>query len=178
MRLSICAIAMLALAQSVIAQDIPTSVQAAQAEGASYAHAKAPSYTPSVFTDEFTGTAERKCATPPIGAAGGSVRSGEIIIRSDWSVRWGPKANRDTKILWRPLHNPFEYPDTLLIRAVRLNSPSDSLRLSVPHWAYSPGSKQESGFPSLVRFPTAGDWLIIGTAGPDWGCFVLTVAAT
>ena len=178
MRLSMCAIAMLVLAQPVIAQNIPTSVQVAEAEGASHPHAKAPSYTPSVFTDEFAGTTERKCATPPSGASGGSVRSGEIIIRSFWSGRGGPKANRDTKILWRPLHNPFEYPATLLIRAVRLNDPADSLRLSVPHWAYSPGSKRESGFPSLVRFPTAGDWLMVGTAGPDWGCFVLTVAAT
>lgn len=172
MRLSMCAIAMLVLAQPVIAQNIPTSVQVAEAEGASHPHAKAPSYTPSVFTDEFAGTTERKCATPPSGASGGSIRSGEIIIRSFWSGRGGPKANRDTKILWRPLHNPFEYPATLLIRAVRLNDPADSLRQSVPHWAYSPGSKRESGFPSLVRFPTAGDWLIVGTAGPDWGCFV------
>lgn len=178
MRLSMCAIAILVLAESVVAQDIPTSVQGAEAEGKSHPHARPPAYTPSAFTDEFSGTTARKCATPPGRAAGGSVRSGEIIIRSYWSGPWGPKVDRDTKILWRPLHNPFEYPDTLLIRAVRLNDPGDSLRLSVPHWAYSPGAKRESGFPSLVRFPTAGDWLIIGTAGPDWGCFVLTVAAT
>jgi hypothetical protein len=131
-----------------------------------------------VFTEGFSGTAERKCATPPFGI-NGSVRSGEIIIRSyGWSGRWGPKANRDTKILWRPVHNPFEYPDTLIIRAVRLDNPADSLRQQVPHWAYSPGNEKESGFPSLVRFPTAGDWLVLGTAGPDWGCFVITVAAT
>jgi hypothetical protein len=178
MRLTMCAIATLVLAQSVIAQSIPTSVKAADVEGASRPHAKAPSYTPSVFTEEFSGTTERKCARAPRGAAGGSLRSGEMIIRSYWSGPGAPKGNRDTKILWRPLHNPFGYPDTLVIRAVRLNDPADSLRLSVPHWAYSPGSKRESGFPSLVRFPTAGDWLMVGTAGPDWGCFVLTVAAT
>jgi hypothetical protein len=177
-RLSICATVMLVVARSVTAQNIPTSVQAAQAEGASYRSAKAPSYTPSVFTEGFSGTAERKCATPPARDSG-SVRSGEIIIRSNgWSGTWGPRANRNTKILWRPLHNPFEYPDTLLIRAVRLDNPADSLRQQVPHWAWSSRRKQESGFPSLVRFPTAGDWLVIGTAGPDWGCFVITVAST
>ena len=90
---------------------------------------------------------------------------------------WGLKAGRAHKILWLPLHNPYEFRDTLLIRAVRVDSPADSFRLSVPHWAY-PGRAhmQESGFPSEVRFPTAGNWIVIATAGSDWGCFVLPVA--
>ncbi len=158
MRLSICTIATLVLAQSVIAQSIPTSVKAAEVEGVSHPHAKAPSYTPSVFTDEFSGTTERKCAIPPSGVSGGSVRSGEIIIRSVWSGRGGPKANRDTKILWRPLHNPFEYPDTLVVRAVRLDDPADSCdcRCRIGDTVRARNASQDSPVSCDFRQPVIG----------------------
>jgi hypothetical protein len=31
------------------------------------------------------------------------------------------------------------------------------------------------GYPSLVSFPKAGQWLVIATAGDDWGCLVVDV---
>jgi len=176
--LSKCGIAMALIARSVMAQAIPASVEAAEVEGASYPRAASPAYTPSVFTSEFVGTTERKCFAQPLNTTGGSLRSGEMILRTRLTGRWGLRAGRESKILWQPLHNPFEYPDTLLIRAVRIDSPADSLRLSIPNWGYSPGAKQESAFPSTVQFPTSGSWLVIATAGSDWGCFVLTVQPT
>ena len=169
MRLSMCAIEMLVLAQSVIAQDIPTSVRAAEAEGASHAHAKAPSYTPSVFTYEFTGMTERKCATPPSGATGGSVRSGEIIIRSYWSGRGGPKTNRDTKILWRPLHNPFEYRDTLLIRAVteRIQPTHCGCPCRIGHTVRARNANQDSRVSCDFRQQVIGS-SSVGLNSPIW----------
>ena len=172
-------IAMVIIARSVMAQGIPASVEVAEAEGASYRRAMSPVYMPSVFSEQFGGTTERKCVASSTNATNGSLRSGEMILRSRLSGPWGLKANRDHKILWRPLHNPFEYRDTLVIRAVRIDNAADSMRLSVPEWVYpSKFEKQESGFASLVRFPTAGSWLVIATAGTDWGCFVLTVQPT
>ena len=178
-KFSILAIAVIALSQQVSAQSIPLSVAAAEAEGAAYPHGSAAVYTPTAFTSAFTGSTERRCTVQPSSAEAnsGSVRSGEIIARTRLTGPWGLKANRGHKILWIPLHNPFEFRDTLLIRAVGIDSPADSFRISIPDWAYSPGMKQESGFPSEVRFPTPGNWLVVATAGSDWGCFVWPVAA-
>jgi len=177
LRLSMLVIGVLFLTRPVSAQSIPASVQAAEAEGASYARANAPAYTPTAFTSAFTGTTERKCTVQAsTDATNGPLRSGEIVLRARLVGEWGLKANRDHKIYWQPLHNPFEFRDTLLIRGVRIGSPADSIRVSIRDWGYSPRSKRESGFPSQLRFPTVGDWLVIATAGSDWGCFVLPVA--
>jgi hypothetical protein len=139
----------------------------------------APTAVSFAFGRTFGGTTERKCVAPPSSddsIPGGSLRSGDVIIRGRFAGFWGLRANRDSKILWLPLHNPGEYRDTLLIRAVRIGHAADSLRQSVPDWAWS-GPKTNSGFPSLVRFPAAGTWLVVATAGGDWGCFLLPVAA-
>jgi len=175
-RLRGLAVGALFLAASAGAQSIPSSVQAAEAEGASHPRASAPMYTPTAFTSAFTGAVERKCAVQATAdTSNGPLRSGEIVLRARLVGRWGLKANRDQKMYWQPLHNPFEFRDTLLIRAVRIDDPADSMRVSIPNWAYSPRSKKESGFPSQLRFPAAGNWLVIATAGSDWGCFVLPV---
>jgi hypothetical protein len=79
------------------------------------------------------------------------------------------------KILWMPLHNPFEYRSTLLVRAARLEDSADSLRQPVADWGYQPGEKRESGFPSLFTFPHPGPWLVVATAGADWGCYIVPI---
>jgi hypothetical protein len=170
-------LAMMAIATPVGAQAIPTTLLAAEREGAAFPRRPAPANPAMFFSRAFGGTAERKCvtATPPV--VGGSLRSGEFIIRT--SLLFSPGAPRPPlgyKILWVPEHNPFELRDTLLIRAARLASPNDSLRQQVVDWAYQPGApKTASGFPSVVNFPLGGQWLVVATAGPDWGCFVLGV---
>jgi len=61
--------------------------------------------------------------------------------------------------------------------AARIGSPADSVRFRVEGLAYSPGaSGRLYGYPSEVSFPSAGQWVIVATAGNDWGCFVLDVA--
>lgn len=161
------------------AQNVPATLAAAEVEGGNFPHGAWPAAVSSLFAQPFSGSAERKCVTPPStddSVRNGSLRSGEFIVRSRLVGPSGLRENRGHKILWMPLHNPIEYPDTLLIRAARVGHPTDSFRKVVSHAAYSPGSKTNSGFPSDVRFPTAGKWLVVATAGNDWGCFLLTVA--
>jgi hypothetical protein len=105
---------------------------------------------------------------------GRSLRSGEFIMRSGFSP--GPdgsglRADRASKILWLPLHAPQRgvVPGyRLLLRAVHLGDPPDSLRNTIP-------GVTRGGFPSSIRFPEPGQWLVIATTGADWGCFVLKV---
>ena len=167
---------LMAIAKPVGAQAIATTPQAAEQEGAAFPRRAAPAKPSVFFSREFSGTAERKCvtATPPV--AGGSLRSGEFIIRSSLLSPATQRPPFGYKILWVPAHNPFELRDTLLIRGARLASPSDSLRQKVVDPAYQPGAPNETaGFPSLVNFPIGGRWLVVAKAGPDWGCFVLGV---
>ena len=171
------------------AQSIPLTVVAAEAEGAAFPHAAHPDVLQPLFAGAFGGASERRCipSPPDDSIPGGSLRSGDIIVRSRLSGRWGPHARRGHKILWMPLHGPAdtstrvsfaewrmkaaEHPP-LRIRAVRVGHPADSLRQTVSRLT---GGPRQFGFPSEVTFPTAGQWLVVASSGDDWGCFLLDV---
>lgn len=169
--LSIAALLLIG-ARIMAAQSIPTTVAAAEAEGAAFPHGTTPDTVSSAFSTPVGGTTERRCVSAADYRAPGGLRSGEFIIRGGL----GMQANRGDKILWLPWHNPFEFRDTLVVRAVRLESPSDTVRITRSGSAWQMGHpRTESGFPSTVTLPAAGTWLLIATAGKDWGCFELTV---
>jgi hypothetical protein len=121
------------------------------------------------------GTSMRRCVTPPPddSLVGGALRSGDIVVRTRFTGPWGFKSGHGQKVLWLPLHtaSTSEYP--LLIRAARLGNPSDSLRKTITWVAHSHGTY---GYPSSVEFPAAGEWIVVTTAGSDWGCFLISVA--
>jgi len=193
MRLLIFAsgVALVALAaQGSRAQSIPLTVAEAEAEGATFPHASLPTVLQSLFVGPFGGTSARACTAsqPDESLPGGSLRSGEIIVRSRLTGPWGLRAGRAHKILWAPLHGPSDTSTTvsfadwrkeavhhapLLIRAVRVGHPADSLRRIATGLT---GGPRQFGFPSEVKFPTAGQWLVIATTGEDWGCFLLGIA--
>ena len=189
--LSLAGMTIVVLAAQVSrAQRIPLTVAEAVAEGAAFPHAAVPLAVQPDFAGPFGGTSERVCAQQPNEPIpGGSLRSGDIIIRSRLTGRWGLHAGQGHKILWMPLHGPADTSTKmsfaewrnkamehapLLIRAVRVGVgyPADSLRQTVIGLT---GGPRQFGFPSTVTFPTAGQWLVIATTGEDWGCFLLTV---
>jgi hypothetical protein len=158
-------------------QQIARTVAAAESEGASFTHGAPPAAIAGVFGRPFGGTAERRCVVTPDNAhaVDGSLRSGEMIVRAGWSGTTGFEANKERKILWMPIHNPFtDHLTKLVIRASRIGSENDSLRLVIAPAAKSSTSSNK-GFPSLVSFPAAGTWLVVATAGDDWGCFEFSV---
>ena len=82
-------------------------------------------------------------------------------------------------MLWMPLHDPGKSPATLVIRGVRMDQPSDTLRQTntVDRGpAREVGHPDSFGFPTTMKFPNPGRWLVIASEGHDWGCFVLDVA--
>lgn len=175
---SAIAVGLMLTAATAQAQGIPETVAQAEAEGAAFAHVAPPSVVQAMFAaGRFGGTSERRCAPalPGDSLPALSLRSGDFIIRGHWELRAGGRGN---KILWLPFQGSPQMRGTpLLVRAVRIADPSDSQRQTILGFTHGGGyGEPVFGWPSVVRFPRAGQWLVIATAGADWGCFVLDVA--
>jgi hypothetical protein len=163
-------------ASAISAQSaIPVTAAQAEAEAAAYSRSATDSAAQSVFSRPFAGISDRRCVASNEAHdphASGSLRSGEMIVRGTWSPAW-LHAGKANKFLWVPLHGSGAMRTPLVIRADRVGDPADSLRLSVERvttdgYVY--------GYLSSVSFPTEGRWLVVATAGSDWGCFVLDVS--
>jgi hypothetical protein len=114
----------LAVATASAAQSVPATVDAAEAEAKIFPRGASPAAASPLFAQPFGSSAERTCVSPsrdgPI--RNGSLRSGEFIIRTTFGGPSGLRKNRDHKIWWMPLHNPYDYPDTFVIRAARIGN--------------------------------------------------------
>jgi hypothetical protein len=176
---SLAAALMIASTTHVVnAQNIPATIREAEAQGADFAHDAPQVVQQSYFRDSpFGGTVERRCvpSTAHHALPNGS-RSGDFIVRAGWSGAYEFQAGKEHKVLWVPLHgSPFSK-TPLVVRAVRVGNPADSIRFRVAGLARGHGSSGPLyGYPSLVSFPNAGQWVVVATAGNDWGCFVLDV---
>ena len=65
-----------------------------------------------------------------------------------------------------------EYPtkvgNGLTLSVTRIDPPGETLRFDVSGFP-----RNEWFFPAWPRFPTPGRWMIVATAGVNWGCFVI-----
>ena len=171
---------------------IRETVVAAEAEGAAYPHDVAPDHPPKAFATRPPGTTERKCTNGPPTDLGiqsmMQVRSGDFIIGGQVGAGMPASAGRQSKIWWAPYHNPETYGTTLVVRGAHLGVPGDTFRYEQPHDAWPAPAfgridttttaerKRDSFFPSGITIPRAGKWLLIATAGDDWGCFILSTS--
>jgi hypothetical protein len=171
---------------------IRESVADAEAEGAAYPHGAAPEHPPKGFAARPPGTSERKCINGPATDLGFQpmmqIRSGDFIIGGQVGVGMPASAGRQSKIWWAPYHNPETYGTTLLVRGAHLGVPGDTFRYEQLHDAWPAPAfgrvqttsdserKRDSFFPSGITIPHAGRWLLVATAGDDWGCFILPAA--
>jgi hypothetical protein len=165
---------------------LPQSIEEAEAEARTHPQAAPPS-NPATPFKAAPGTAERACVDtgryytpagdlsaldppPATGASTGSgLRSGEFVAGSfaTYIEEW----RRDPgfgKLWWFPLHTR-EMPG-LTIRAILLDDPDVTRVYSAPYPAFN---STGTFYPSSVVLPVVGRWMLIATAGPDWGCFVL-----
>ena len=171
--------ALLFTARAGRAQQIPATVADAEAQGAAFPRDSAPTVLPAGYhARSFDGSSERRCVQAAHGSVWTpSVRSGEMILRGYDALQAGTTGN---KMLWMPLHDPGNHPISLLIRGVRVGYASDTLRqaIAAPRVARQVGHHDSFGVPTTVRFPAAGQWLVVADDGDghDWGCFLLTVA--
>jgi hypothetical protein len=168
----------------VSAQNIPATVREAEAEGADLAHNAPQVAGQPYFSRPFGGTAERRCVVAAeyvayTSAPDGSLRSGDFIVRGGFlDASWGGfQAVKEYKVLWLPLHGSSMHKPPLVVRAARIGNSADSVRFRIEGLAHGEDrSGPLYGYPSEVSLPSAGKWLVVATAGNDWGCFVLDVA--
>jgi hypothetical protein len=153
----------------VSAQNIPVTIPQAEAEGAGFVHDDSLSTRQPYFAESpFGGTSERRCVSDSLPDL--SLRSGDFIVRGRVF-----EAGVEHKVLWIPLHGSA-LSKPLVVRAARVDSAADSVRLRVGGLARSLfRAGPLYGYPSLVSLPSGGRWLVVATAGGDWGCFVLDV---
>ncbi len=109
----------------------------------------------------------------------GPVRSGEFEIGGGLLPRWQPEG---PKIWWSPTHHGRDLP-LLVLTATNTSDPNQVVTTDPWGLAYGtpmpvvpvPEEERNYFFPTWVPFPGPGQWLVVGTAGPNWGCVVLTI---
>jgi hypothetical protein len=174
------AVSMIVGASALAAQTVPVTVAEAEREAIGFPRAGASAPSQSLFSgSQFAGISDRRCvpSTTEDLHATGSLRSGDMIVRGPLIGTNGMQAGKEDKVLWVPLHAPSIGRPPLVLRADRIDHPADSLRLTFAGLTYGPGpAGRMFGYPSLVSFPKPGQWLVVATAGDDWGCFVVDVA--
>ncbi len=150
------------------------TIEAAEAEGAAHPRVDAaePSYH-SIGGDAImrkmlasvAGTSERRCVETERHPA---VRSGDIVAGT-FDVRAliltvPPEDRPQRKLWWAPVH--MSKAPELRIRAGKLNAPGVTATLNFESKA------PVDFFPSGVRLPEPGRWILVVTSGSNWGCFI------
>ena len=152
------------------ADSVASSVQIADAQGARLPSVPAPELSQySLLTAQYPGTSDHRCVE--VGEAY-RIRSGDFVVagfsvyRRVWHTGWG-------KLMWMPYHPQPANPGQLVVRATRLDAPA-------PQWiferegglAHSPGANLDYSYPSGFYLPTTGRWMLVASAGTNWGCFI------
>jgi hypothetical protein len=183
--------------QGAIARAAATVLET-EAEGARWAEAAVPASLPASFSDaNLRGDAGRHCVHVSNGAR---IRSGEFVLAGQLGASIlegrGPRApiqlRRDVgrvpppaepaavadsvrggrKLNWRALHASV---GPLRVDLRQLQVIGSHTEHVVP-----PAGAEESNaggefFPLTLRFPGPGEWMVVTTAGSNWGCFLFSV---
>jgi hypothetical protein len=158
------------VAEARVTKARPRTIAEAEAEGATYPRA----------TSAVAGQGEpRTCLVVKPErivlpqSQGGDPRDRQLVFGDFFALSisfgWGPTY----EIAKLPLEPLVVEPigKGLLIRVVRLDPPDESTTYELRDLNLT--NPRRPFFPSWPRFPTPGRWMVIATAGANWGCFVL-----
>ncbi|MCK9496450.1 MAG: hypothetical protein M0R75_13270 [Dehalococcoidia bacterium] len=149
----------------------PPSLDAANAEAAVYLDGVERSEDQRA--EEFSGvpgTTDYTCVDIEEAGDRGLVRSGDFVL---------------DVAAWRPPEQHFSLTprrgwDRLFLRATRIDDDRERNPATLTHeydhpsWEGDAPSTDEQRFAPTFVLPEAGRWLVVATAGPQWGCFVVT----
>ena len=154
---------------SVAADSMPRAIAEAEAQGARHPRAEvnnplqnAPGMAP--------GSNERKCVSVD---GFNAARSGDFVAGAfsgydqAWRTGYG-------KVWWQPANATRDHAPPLIVRATRLGQGDATRVFEFPDITVPVGSNMLF-YPSGTHVPTTGQWMLVATAGPNWGCFLLTV---
>jgi hypothetical protein len=148
---------------------VPTTVDAAEAAGAK--HPKAQGTQPAMYADAF-GPTDRRCVDADGAATNRTARSGEFVAGPfNPPVFMGnPRGPQGAqrKVWWTPRQGTAMPP--LQLRAAKLDSPGVTVNWTLPSVARA---NQEDFYNTFIRFPEVGKWIVVVTAGNNWGCFLI-----
>jgi hypothetical protein len=153
---------------------VPSSIAEAEAEGARWPRAVANNETPA--TTGVVGSSERRCMNVDhvnIARSGDFVAGPFQFYYSTWSGGYG-------KLWWQPAWVSRTDTATLTVRVARLDAHVDAAIFAQSFLTHGTPRGEHTRlspdfYPSGIHVPSTGRWLLVATAGPNWGCYVLTV---
>jgi hypothetical protein len=88
-----------------------------------------------------------------------------------------PTPNGRMKVWWRPLKSSEGM--TLSVVGQKVGTADELVRYTTsgPTISSSSGNKRPGDlfFPGIMEFSSPGEWVVVGTSGAQWGCFVFDV---
>ena len=157
--------------KAVIADSMPRTMAEAEIMGSRHPRPSVSDSASALFlATSRGGTSARRCVD-----AGTEVRSGEFVVRGLqlYNVIWHQGAS---KLVWVPQYASWTSPVPLTVRATRLDGDNDQVVFQQPYLSHLGASTMDLMYPSGFRLPSVGRWMLVATAGPNWGCFVLTLS--
>lgn len=147
------------------------AVRQAEARGAVYDGGKKGPQQAGFDGQADLGTRDRKCVEVGDGDV---VQSGDIVAGSFKFFRSHWQLNGARKLWWAPRYLPTgQARSALSVQATPIDRPG-----GVTSYRREAMVRSASGqyfFNTDFGLPEAGRWLIVATAGPNWGCFVVVV---
>jgi hypothetical protein len=143
----------------------PRTVAEAEAEGASYPRPRSTAATARTCTTIRPEQIVFPSPTPTGDPKSHNLSSGDFFAGSI-SFGWGDNYEQ-AKMPLEP-RRPDLVGTGLWLRVIRLDQPGEG-----PTFELDRLNGGYPFFPSWPRFPTPGKWMLIATAGVNWGCFVL-----
>lgn len=159
--------------KAVSADSVPAAIAQAELDGGRHPHPSLSDSATALFLSiARNGTSDRKCVD---AGASFDVRSGEFVVRgiSLYRSLWH---QGNSKLGWVPAYASWSSPIPLTVRAARLDGSNDQVVFQQTNLAHLRASTSDLIYPSGFPLPSVGRWLLVATAGPNWGCFVFTLS--
>jgi hypothetical protein len=153
---------------ALASDSVPRSITEAEYQGARYPVVGVSNNPRRSWDSLAGGTKERRCVDVDkvsMAQSGDFIAGPFASYNQNWRTGYG-------KLIWQPLLVPSPHAP-LTVRAAHID-PSGETRV-FDGLSITGNGTGTLFYPTGVHLPTSGRWLMVATAGNNWGCFVITV---